>query len=57
MAGIAEKDEFQIKHYIPISSYVHHADVFLRPSAFIRHEVWLLKADVCKKLNDFKVAV
>lgn len=57
MAEIAEKDEFQIKHYIPISSYVYHADVFRRPSAFIRHEVWLLKADVCKKLNDFKVAV
>lgn len=57
MAEIAEKDEFQIKHYIPISSYVHHADVFRRPSAFIRHEVWLLKAGVCKKLNDFKVAV
>lgn len=28
-----------------------------KSSAFIRHEVWLLKADVCKKLNDFKVAV
>lgn len=57
MAEIAKKDEFQIMHYMPTSSYVHHADVFLRPSAFIRHEVWLLKADVCKKLNDFKVAV
>lgn len=53
MAEIAKKDEFQIMHYIPTSSYVHHADVFRRPSAFIRHEVWLLKADVCKKLNDF----
>lgn len=57
MAEIAKKDEFQIMHYMPTSSYVHHADVFCRPSAFIRHEVWLLKADVCKKLNDFKVAV
>lgn len=37
--------------------YVQNADVFRRPSAFIRHEVWLLKAGVCKKLNDFKVAV
>jgi hypothetical protein len=57
MAEIAKKDEFQIMHYMPTSSYVHHADVFRCPSAFIRHEVWLLKADVCKKLNDFKVAV
>lgn len=57
MAEIAKKDEFQIMHYIPTSSYVHHADVFRHPSAFIRHEVWLLKAGVCKKLNDFKVAV
>lgn len=57
MAEIAEKDEFQIMHYIPTSSYVHHADVSRCPSAFIRHEVWLLKAGVCKKLNDFKVAV
>lgn len=53
MAEIAKKDEFQIMHYIPTSSYVHHADVFRRPSAFIRHGVWLLKAGVCKKLNDF----
>lgn len=37
--------------------YVHNADVFRQHSAFIRHEVWLLKAGVCKKLNDFKVAV
>lgn len=57
MAERAKKDEFQIMHYIPTSSYVNHADVFRRPSAFIRHEVWLLKAGVCKKLNDFKVAV
>lgn len=57
MAEIAKKDEFQIMHYIPTSSYVHHADAFRCPSAFIRHEVWLLKAGVCKKLNDFKVAV
>lgn len=57
MAEIAKKDEFQIMHYIPTSSYVHHADVFRHPSAFIRHEVWLLKAGLCKKLNDFKVAV
>lgn len=57
MAEIAKKDEFQIMHYMPTSSYVHHADVFRCPSAFSRHEVWLLKADVCKKLNDFKVAV
>lgn len=57
MAEIAKKDEFQIMHYMPTSSYVHHADVFRRPSAFIRHEVWLLKAGVCKKLYDFKVAV
>lgn len=57
MAEIAEKDEFQIMHYIPTSSYVNHADVFRQHSAFIRHEVWLLKAGVCKKLNDFKVAV
>lgn len=42
---------------MPTSFYVHHADVFRCPSAFIRHEVWLLKAGVCKKLNDFKVAV
>ena len=57
MAEIAKKDEFQIMHYMPTSSYVHHADVSRCPSAFIRHEVWLLKAGVCKKLNDFKVAV
>lgn len=57
MAEIAKKDEFQIMHYIPTSSYVNHADVSRCPSAFIRHEVWLLKAGVCKKLNDFKVAV
>lgn len=57
MAEIAKKDEFQIKHYMPTSFYVHHADVFRCLSAFIRHEVWLLKAGVCKKLNDFKVAV
>lgn len=57
MAEIAKKDEFQIKHYMPISFYVHHADVFRQYSAFICHEVWLLKAGVCKKLNDFKVAV
>lgn len=57
MAEIAKKDEFQIMHYMPTSSYVHHADVFRCPSAFICHEVWLLKAGVCKKLNDFKVAV
>lgn len=37
MAEIAKKDEFQIMHYIPTSSYVYHADVFRRPSAFIRH--------------------
>lgn len=57
MAEIAKKDEFQIMHHIPTSSYVNHADVFRQYSAFIRHEVWLLKAGVCKKLNDFKVAV
>lgn len=57
MAEIAKKDEFQIMHYMPTSSYVHHADVFRQYSAFIRHGVWLLKAGVCKKLNDFKVAV
>ena len=28
MAEIAKKDEFQIMHYMPTSSYVHHADVF-----------------------------
>ena len=57
MAEIVKKDEFQIMHYIPTSSYVNHADVFRQYSAFICHEVWLLKAGVCKKLNDFKVAV
>lgn len=53
MAEIAKKDEFQIKHYMPTSFYVHHADVFRQYSAFICHEVWLLKAGVCKKLYDF----
>lgn len=57
MAEIAKKDEFKIKHYMLTLFYVQNADVFRRPSAFIRHEVWLLKAGVCKKLNDFKVAV
>lgn len=42
---------------MPTSSYVHHADVFCRPLAFIRHEVWLLKVGICKKLYDFKDAV
>ncbi len=39
MAEIAKKDEFQIMHYMPTSSYVHHVDMFRQHSVFIRHEV------------------